>query len=300
MCAAILLFSVGVLSPYLPQEIARPAWRGTLSFAHDTAAPVTVQNGTGAVRVDTWDGPGIRVEATLRFYVLGDGAGTRPAAFGAEAVHAAMDGETYRITAAAAPSGLSMRSDLKILVPKGTAVRIENEDGMVRVGAGCGTVTVRGLNADILVYSPGGPVDLETVNGRILLLDSAAGGQATTVNGSIYARVRGASFDAKTGNGYIGVSVLDPSVERCALTSANGAITLTLAPACRAEIDAETARGAITSELAAEPRLSAEARTRVWRGLVTGTAAPADAEGAFCRVTMRTRNGNLSIREGGS
>lgn len=298
LVGAILVFSVGVLAPYLPQEIARPAWRGTFTFQSAAAMPLHVLIDRGTVYIETADRETIAVEAKLRVYPEGAATRDHAQAFGTSAIDTEERAGAYLVRTQSPPPGLSVRSDLKVTVPLGTDVRIENKDGTLRVGPACGNVTARLINGDMLVYSPRGQADLETVNGRVLLLDSVAGGRASTVDGSIYARLRGGSLDAEATNGFIGVTLLDPAVHRCRLTSINGAITLGLAPTCRVMVDAETQRGEVTSDLTTGLSLRPGTHVLAWRGEVRGAAATED-DGPVCQVSMRTRNGNLAIREGG-
>ena len=138
----------------------------------------------------------------------------------------------------------------------------------LRVPAAVSRLDARTMNGKIAARSPAGELHLHTMNGAI---DATASGPLTaeTMNGAVVGRA--------------------PAGSAVQLATRNGAVDLLLPAASNADIEARTTNGRIRSEFGGVPTPSVpnlhDARLRIGSG---GTP-----------ISLRTTNGNVTVRRGG-
>ena len=138
-------------------------------------------------------------------------------------------------------------------------VTVESHNGRISVTRCAGPVRVRGANGPITLEKPEREASIQTRNGSIEITEPAAGVTATSTNGSIrfVGRVRG-DVDLRATNGGIRMAVTADS---------------------RFEIDAESHRGSVQSDLPVRQGPPAEATTPAYK------------------VYLRTTNGGIRLTE---
>ncbi len=288
IAAAVQLFTVGVLAPRLPREVCRPVARDIRELVLGKARLLHVINRDGAITVSAYDGPEIRLSADVKAY---PNSAFLPRPKAKEYLDSLFEvqsvAESVFLIAEPQerPEDLDLRIDYTVQVPKGTNFTWQGRDGNVKVGPGCGRVTVRGNNADIDVQAPQGLVFARCNNGRIAVVDSVAAMTLETVNGSIAAQLRGGSINATTTTGNIAVALLETGVEAVDLNIMNGDITLQVAPDCSAQVHATSGRGTVRSDL---PLTGADAVRK--RRELHGALGRAGT-----KVKLHSLNGNVLI-----
>jgi len=287
VAAVVLWFSVQVLAPNLPRIVGPPQVHEHREFRLPSAPRIHLLNDDGAVQVHATSHQGIRVQADVRVYAQSSSSKMLAQVYAASLIYTTADAESVRIVTEPRerPDDLEVRVDYNLLVPSGADVRVEGSNGNVWVSKGCGQVTIQGRNTDIDITEPSGTVEAHSTNGRIRLVDAPTDAMLETVNGSVYAHILGGTLRATTTNGAIVARVLNPHVKTCDLTTQNGGITVILDDRCSARIDAETGRGAITSDFAVATPPDSPKRHRL-RGLI--------GEGRI-GLKMATLNGNIWI-----
>lgn len=287
IAAAVQCFTVGVLAPRLPPVIGRPAAEEVRTLAVPGAALVRLSNQDGFVRVRTYAGDQVHVEAEARAYTREAKADTVAQDYVASlvAVEAGPDVVAIVSEPEERPDALDVRIDYSLLVPTGTDINIEGANGNVWVSKGCGRVTVRGRNTDIEIVGPGGPVTARSTNGRIRVLDAQADTDLETVNGNIYGHMRGGALRAVTTNGAIVAHRYQPHSGPFELRSQNGGVTLVMTQDCSGEVDASTGRGRIKCDFPVDCSAGSRKRRRLHGTIGSG----------HTRLVMDTLNGNIWI-----
>lgn len=127
-------------------------------------------------------------------------------------------------------------------------------------------------------------VDIETVNGSIDAGSLAGIIELDSVNGRIVVRNASGSVSADTVNGSIDVELVETSAtERMTFGTTNGGITLSLPSDVRADFDAATTNGKISSDI---PLTTEQfSRSRI-RGTLNGGGVP---------IKVRTVNGSIRV-----
>lgn len=216
-----------------------------------------LSNENGSVEIESWDREEVRVQARITLEA-GSSKSAREAMERFE-IATSRDGDEITITSRkprgqdgllAWLSGSQIEVDVnyRIRVPRHLDVEIETVNGSIQ--------------ADSL----SGVVALDSVNGRISVKDSRGAVSADTVNGSI------------------SVELLDVAAsEKMTFGTTNGGITLSLPADVRADLDAATTNGSISSDL---PLTSDSISKSRIRGTLNGGGVP---------IRMRTVNGSIRI-----
>jgi hypothetical protein len=290
----IVLFSLRVIARHTPQVVGEPLVDQTRAFTWPAEEALRLQNAHGPIEVRTQEGDEITATARIRVYARSEEAVGVAEGYAEELVAVSRaDGRLDVVTDPRDPPhrGLDVYVDYRISVPPGTDVAIDSDYGNVLVEAGCGAVTVDGLNTDCEVREPKGPVEVRTTNGRVRLLDAPAGGLLETVNGNVYLHGLAGAFEVETTNGLVVAHVMAPRVEAMDLTTINGGITVVLhRDVAAALFDAQTMTGGVRVDWPVDGAEAPAGRRRM-EGVI-GEGGP--------RLTLRTVNGNIWITETGS
>lgn len=286
---AVHTCTVGVAAPRLGRSVAAsPAVTGSPHYVKPATGRVALENNDGAVLVTTHQADTVDIKVRYKIYTFAADMNNQAAAYAENLVQVTVENDTLRIVTEPLerPDGIEVFADYIIAVPGRTDLELRNANGNVGVAKGAGAVTVRGRNSDILINGADGPVAVRSTNGRIRVVDAAAGADLETVNGNIYAHVSGGSLNADTTNGQIVARLLDRDVETCDLTTRNGGISVVLSADSSANLEARTARGAVSRGDVEIDVSNGVDRRRHLRGLI------GDGRTA---LTMDSLNGNIVI-----
>ncbi len=286
--ASIQCFTVGVLSPRLSLEICQPGVQTTQRLDFEKVKSFHIKNADGAIKINSADTDTIQVTADVRAFTPDSDTQSVAEQYLSTLFATEVRDNSVQIVTEpeARPDDVDMVVNYIVVVPRGTDLRLEGSNGNVSVGPGCGKIFINSNNTDVLVEEPGGRVHATIANGRIRVEKAADETTLETVNGSIYANMTGGSLSATTANGNINAKMLDPTVASCELTAMNGGITLALSEACSAEVNAETRRGVVRSEIPVAEKLVEEKR-RTLRGRIGSTGST--------RLDLNSLNGNIVI-----
>ncbi len=289
MAVAVYAFTIGVLAPLLPRAIGAPDLEVVHRQTLPAAGHIEVTGANGPIRIRTHADPGIVIEATMRAYLQrnSEPAEARRTLEHSVTVESATDSARITVAAPDSPPFLAVETALAVTVPQGASVELENRNGNVWAGAGCGPLTVRGGNADIEIQDPDSDVFVETTNGRIRVVNASGQTVLHTVNGNVYAHVSGGTLDAETVNGTVVARLLSPAVSACRASTGNGGVVLNVPQGYSAQIAAETARGRIRCDLP-EVRQTTTGTNRLDATVGSGEA----------RAELATLNGNILIQYG--
>jgi Toastrack DUF4097 len=286
----VLTLTIGGLAPHLPRVAGRADISERRVFSWPGAERLVLDNPDGYIIVQTYDGDTISAQADIKaFFVDPEKGATAAESYVASLVEAeTRDGALQvRTEPGERPDGLELLVFYTIKVPVGTNLEIASANGNVWVKEGCGSVNVRGSNADIQIENPLGAVVADSLNGRIKVRGAPEGCQVRTVNGSVFVEVRGGSLKADTINGRIYAWLLDAAVEGCELTSQNGTIKLMVNDECSAQVEARTKRGTVNVNSDFPVDTSAGVRQSRY---IKGTIGKGRG-----RLTMDTLNGDIVI-----
>jgi hypothetical protein len=283
----IMLFTVGVLAPKLPEVVGSPDVREQRTLSWPRAALVRLDNQDGFIRVRGGEGEEITAQVEIRAYTRGEVTEQEVHDYVGTLLDITETDDCLEITTEPQerPDPIDLVVMYTLEVPQGTDLEIKTADGNVTVGPGCGEVSIHGRNTDILVQKPQGHVVAVTTNGRIVLHDVPGGAEAETVNGGVRAWMQGGALEAKTTNGDIVAHVLNPSIERCALNTQNGGITVVMNKACTAYVNGTTERGTVRSEFPVDASAGVALRRHL-EGVI--------GEGKT-HLALDTLNGNIRI-----
>lgn len=271
VAGVVLIFTTTLLARKLPPMIGPPDITENRSFVLQPAQRLHVSNADGSVRVDTHRMDEIRVTATVKAYTRAIGDKAAQQEYAASLVRIGENEGTLEIATESRPrpDGVELSVDYALRVPEGANLVIDNENGDVFVGQGCGDVTVRGRNVDIGIEDPSGSVEAVSTNGRIRVSGSRQLARLDTANGNVWVRAYAGSVDAATVNGAIEGHIMTPDVEACNLTTRNGHITLVLCEGCSIAIEATTVHGAVTVDVPTDFSNGARLRNCI-RGTIGG------------------------------
>lgn len=286
---AIQIFTIGILAPRLPREVCRPGIQVERDFTL-TAAPVLhLRHSDGAVRIEVGEQQdSIQFVARIRTYTDGAGAQDIALAYIDTLFHIEESPEMVSIVTepGVRPDPVDLRVNYTITVPRGLDLALDVANGNIRVARGCNNISIEGNNSDIEVLGPAGAVSIKTINGRIRALECVSDTTLETVNGSIHASLSTGVLQASTITGGINVTLLSESVEGCDLTSLNGSITLVMPEQYSADVNANTARGIVRTDLPFASDGDIQKRR-----LLQGTLGAGDTA-----VSMNSMNGDIWIQ----
>lgn len=286
--ASIQCFTVGLLSPRLSLEICQPGILQSESFDFAGVRELSIKSSDGAILVNTTNLDRIQIKAEVRAFTPDSNLQSVAEEYLTTLFDTTESKDRISINTEPGirPDGVEVVVDYIVSVPAGTNLKLDGSNGNVSVGPGCGRVTIHGNNTDVLVQSPEGRVHATIANGRIRVDNALEETLLETVNGSIYANIAGGRLSASTANGNIVTQILDSAVTGCELTAMNGGITLMMPEECSAEVNAETSRGVVRSEIPLTD-VSAEPKRRTLRGRIGSTGRT--------RLDLNSLNGNIDI-----
>ena len=204
--------AIGVISPGIPQSLCQPTLTRSFSQDYDVVKQVQLHNTNGAVKVHTHGLNKIIIQTEIKAFLHHDGTKEAVEAYFDTLIQIEERQNQLLITSEPEqrPDNLDLEINYILLVPENTNLALEESDGNVYVGSGCGRVLIDGNNTDILVEGPRGPVEVQTANGRVRISDAQDETIVETINGNIYADMRGGSLKATTANGSIVTHMLPP------------------------------------------------------------------------------------------
>lgn len=219
------------------------------SFVTGPAPQVVVEMFNGRIDVTTQAAKQVKVEVTKRC----SGSTEEAAKENLEKIEVKMtqEGDTVRITAR-----LKERQTLNnagasavVQVPAGASLELHSSNGPVSVNGVTGTQTIHTSNGPIQVKGSRGGLGLTTSNGPITVEGGTGPVQLETSNGPINLTAEKAVVTAQTSNGPLHFAGSLAEGEHSFNTS-NGPISLTLPPAARFHLDAQTSNAKIASAFA--------------------------------------------------
>ena len=283
---AIHAFTMGVLCDVLPREANPPLVHATKHLRFEQANFLRLAHTDGSVEAMTHDGPGFLIDADIRAYGRAR-LRERAQAYIDGMVTGTLAGGGLRIQTERGdrPEPVDIRTDYKLIVPKGTNVSVEGVNGNVLIHEGCGALFIQGNNTDIKIVHPGAAVRAESNNGRIQVEGAPGETVLKTINGNVYAQMTGGYLQAQTTNGAVAVSLDAANVSSCDLTSLNGGITLSVADPGGIALTAETDSGAISSGLELKYDNGYPKRRKIVGASGSG----------YTRVHLYSRNGDINI-----
>jgi hypothetical protein len=264
------------------------------------AAPGTslrIENGRGSVHVSGVAGETIGLRTTLH----------NPSAL---EYTAALEGDTVAVSVRVRRHAalfvlpwLTAHADVEVSCPPATRVDIAASTGSVhaegltaggilRASAGSvhcsqlaggwrletsnGSVSATGIAGDLRVRTSNGSIEVDDLDGALSVSSS---------NGSLRAhRLRGA-FTVTASNGRVDLDAAPPEGSDCLVRTSNGSIRLALAQLASLAVDVAASNGRAEVDL---PGLGIHARGRTFSQTIGGGTT---------RLTVRTSNGSISIRE---
>ncbi|MDO8679235.1 MAG: DUF4097 family beta strand repeat-containing protein [Acidobacteriota bacterium] len=142
---------------------------------------------------------------------------------------------------------ISPTARLRVAVPRATNLEAKSGDGSIRVEALDGKLVLNTVDGSVTGVRVTGDIQIRTGDGSIKLEDAAGKLDLETDDGSIGIDAKPTALHAKTGDGTIRVNI-DPDSAMTAdwdFTTGDGNVVLTLPSRFNAELDLETASGAV-------------------------------------------------------
>ncbi len=192
---------------------------------------VSIESGSGTIRVIGWDREEVHVTGTL-------GPGPVSLDFESRDGHTDVSVESERHGPTAA------RADLEIRVPASSRLDIEGFASSIDVAGVSGSVSAEAVNGSIEVKASGGRIEASTVNGSVDV--EAKGGRvsAESVNGSVSVRGSAQAIEASTVNGELSVDI--DRANHVELETLSGSMSFTGIVADAGSLNAESVSGSVT------------------------------------------------------
>lgn len=259
-------------------------------------AKLRVDNRNGLILVRVHDSPEVTISVVADIFAASTAEANDDAARIERGITS--NGETVDIRTPELPRPEFMffwrgsRVDYEIAVPRATEaavsarngrVELRGVDGPIEVHSRNGPVSLSDIRADVRVEAANGRVSVERCQANVGVASTngplsvdRAGGDVTveTRNGSVEVRDALKSVRAATTNGSVRVS--GPVNAEMTLETTNGAVRLLVPRAARFEIDAESRRGSVHSDL---------------------PLRDSQGDGPRPKVRIRTTNGSIRIGE---
>jgi lia operon protein LiaG len=230
----------------------------------------------------------------------------------------------HQVTVTGSGSGLRAYANVRVLVPAGRTVTVNQGVGRVEVSNVNGTLNVNTAAASVRAQGTRGALDVEVGSGSVEVRDAVGTVQVETGSGGVTAsNVRGSTVDVETGSGSVhlngvrvqtmgvavgsgrvtllGISAPDVTVETGSgsvqleltrdtedmkIDTGSGSVNVTVPAGFGGQLEIETGSGGIDVDLPVTHR-------RASRGSFNGTVG--DGEG---RVRIETGSGGVHIRRG--
>jgi DUF4097 and DUF4098 domain-containing protein YvlB len=229
------------------------------TFDARPGAVVSVDNTNGAITITSWDQPRIRVHAE-KVVERADAAEAKDMMRQLRVEMQPRDGGVVIRTDNPRSNGagfwdlvfghwVDAKVTYEITVPRSMSLAISDTNGAVHVDGVTGMLKVETTNGRIEMQRCGGSIDATSTNGRV-------NAELLTVDASRMSRFE----------------------------TTNGAVSVTVPPALRADVDASTTNGHIDTDL---PVLAHWNGRNAMRGTINGGGA---------KLRIRTTNGSIAIR----
>jgi hypothetical protein len=238
---------------------------------------VRLSNANGAVTLEAWDRPEVRIEAEKEVRAGSDAAARK--LMGQIRIEVANTSSGVRIDTRLPRhedggflaglfngGGVSVGVTYTVHVPRHVALDILDSNGGIQVAGTLGKTHLKTSNGNLTVREASGDLSLETTNGGIGVTRSAG------------------SLDAKTTNGGIDAGLMHLVGGDLRLESTNGPISVRLPKDARFSVDAATSNGTVQSDF---PVQGGQTGKRSLKGEVNGGGS---------RLFLRTSNGGVAIR----
>ena len=258
----------------------------------DRSQRLEVHAFAGEIAVTTWDRNAVRVQAdpTRRAGVEIDRNATTLTVRTSGRRGPPSDVE-LRITAPAwMPLDLSGVNTEITVTGSRAAISAETVQGDVSVSGGAGLVSLRSVQGGVTLTGAKGRLEVHSVNADVEVSASSGEVTAETVNGSVaLTRVDATSVTATSLNGDVEYDGPIRNNGRYALSTHNGAITLTVAEGTNASVSASTFNGEFISEF---PVTLSESRKGKRFGFTLGSGS--------AQVTLESFQGSIELVRPGS
>jgi DUF4097 and DUF4098 domain-containing protein YvlB len=201
------------------------------SYGFKPGGSISVHNQNGSVEIAGWDKDKVEIngtkfasshEALDRIRIDIDHTG------GSIAIRTVVPGDRYFILGAK------------------YVIHVPRQSKLDRIVSSNGSVRVNDIGDDVTLRTSNGSIHIGNVRGRV---------SAETSNGGIEGQNLDGACKVETSNGSIHLSQLRGTVEA---TSSNGGITVRLPSGAKADVEAETSNGAVTSDFAELTQHSSE------------------------------------------
>ncbi len=264
----------------------------TRTFPTGTSSRLRVENRDGSVNVRVHEKPEVTVLVTADIYADSGRDSDLELERIDRGISAEGDHVEVQVPDLIRPPllffGRGPRVDYEISVPAASAVTVGSRNGSVTIRGVRGPVEVENRNGSVAIEDVATTVQARSRNGKLMiaraahsLAPSAArpGVVAETTNGALILADIGAAVTGRTSNGSLRFSgAIKGDVS---LTCSNGGMRVSIPRESRFELDAESERGSLRSDLDVRPEPHA-----------TTTAA---AAGPRHKVVLRSGNGSIRI-----
>jgi hypothetical protein len=237
--ALLALPAAGALAGATPASAATLTESFDQTYALTAGGALDVVNSNGAITVEVWDRPQVRVEAVKTAKAATE-----------ERAHELMRSLRIDVTPSAGRlrvethtpqsegffswlfGGFGGSADVEyhLHVPRQVVLLAETTNGSVEVAGTEGQARLRSTNGSLRATGTHGNLDLETTNGRIEVRQAVGGVRGETTNGRVEVE-------------------LTRVEDRIALESTNGSLTVRVPSTLRATLDAGTTNGHVRSDL---------------------------------------------------
>lgn len=226
--------------------------RDTRTFKVTGAPELVVETFDGAIEVHSWDRSEVEVEVEKRAMEqsLIDQMKVEVEQQGDRIVVRVTGPRSTEFRGITIGMHISPTARLRVAVPRATNLEARSGDGSIRVEALDGKIVLNTVDGSVTAVRLSGDLKIRTGDGSIKLEDVAGKLDLETDDGSIGIDAKPTALHAKTGDGTIRVTI-DPDSAMAAdwdFTSGDGNVILTLPSTFNAELDLETASGAVRTD----------------------------------------------------
>jgi DUF4097 and DUF4098 domain-containing protein YvlB len=216
----------------------------------DPDGSVSVDNVSGSVEVEGWDRNEVHITGTLDDDV--------------EELEVRGEGRRISISVEL-PEGRrswghrESDADLRIKVPRGTALDVQTVSADVDIRDLSGALDVESVSGDVEIAGEPKEVDVESVSGEILVRGAGSQVEAESVSGSVSIKGAQGYVEASTVSGDLEVSA--GMVDRAELESVSGSVTFEGLLSSSARVSAQSHSGTVVLYMPADVSATFEATT---------------------------------------
>jgi DUF4097 and DUF4098 domain-containing protein YvlB len=276
LVAIVIVGGTLVVASAWPSHVVKQT--DTASYPLAAHGTLSIENASGDIRVDAYDGSTVRVVAHRQ--------ASSDDVLAQVKVEAVATGGDVSIKGVYPPHCTNCEISFEIQIPRSAALVVTASSSAIETTAIGGDTMLETASGDIDVRHAGGPLIAQAASGAITIDGAASRLSAKTASGDINVSGANGDVEARAASGDVKARFASTgSVRAIKLASVSGDVVLAMPRGQSAAISARTAAGSIQSEFGQAPRA----------GYAGATLAQTIGSGQI-KVDLSTTSGSIELR----